>query len=120
MTKMAEISAHIIVATFLAIVCSSCTPFPDPSTPESAVSALHYRQGDNPLAPNRRGGIFKVDGQFVSSSDNAPIRLHPGSHRIAYLCPGWRYVDGYPEVKHRFERGIQYELSCANGEVHIE
>lgn len=104
----------------MAALASGCahTPYQAPAQGKSSAT-LVLRGGSGTPAPNRRGGIFAVDGRPVASDQQFSVELGPGSHSVAYLCPGWMYVDGFPSTSHEFRSGQQYELHCAGGDVYI-
>lgn len=106
-----------VVMTALASGCAH-TPYQAPA-PGRPSATLMLRGSNESFAPNRRGGIFAVDGHPVASDQQFFVAVSPGRHGVAYLCPGWMYVDGLPTTSHEFLSGQQYELHCTDGDVYI-
>jgi hypothetical protein len=104
----------------MAALVSGCahSPYKAP-TPGKPIAVLVLRQDSETLAPNRQGGIFAVDGHPVAKEDHFSVDVTPGHHVLAFLCPGWMYVDGFPTMAHDFRSGQHYELHCENSGVYI-
>jgi hypothetical protein len=107
----------LIVMAALVTGCAH-PPYKAP-TQEKPSATLVFQRGSETFAPNRQGGIFAVDGHLVVPSQRFSVALAPGRHHIAYLCPGWMYVDGFPMAAHEFRSEKQYELRCLDGDVYI-
>ena len=69
--------------------------------------------------------IEPFGGQYVGIPGNVfaggAIIMHPGKHRINYICklpPGTPFVtDIAPSVEIEFKAGHKYELMCRNGKL---
>jgi hypothetical protein len=102
------------------IVITACSNAPVHSAPMEKSASLILKRSTEPLRPNHSGGIFAVDGHPVDARHRYELLLPPGNHKIAYLCPGWMYVDGFPIRPQKFIAGKNYELSCPDGIIQIK
>lgn len=109
----------LIAVALLAVGGCTHTPYRPPVAGAPSAS-LVLKRGDSALPDDRQGGIFAIDGHPVEPGQQFSIVLPPGHHTIAFLCPGWKYVDGFPGEKRNFQVGQRYELRCATGDIRIE
>jgi hypothetical protein len=68
-------------------------------------------------APNKIGGMFLVDGHPVAKGSRNLVWLQPGTHKIKFMCPGWGFVDGLPEIQFDFSLGKRYKFECIGRDV---
>jgi hypothetical protein len=108
---------QILLPFVIAITACSSAPFQN--APMETFASLILKGSTEALQPNRLGGIFAVDGHAVAARQRYELFLPSGNHKIAFLCPGWMYVDGFPSIRHKFIAGKKYELSCSTGAVKI-
>jgi hypothetical protein len=107
----------ILLAYIIAI--SACFNALCHNAPMERSANLIFKKSSQTLDVNHSGGIFAIDGHPVSFERRYKLSLPPGKHTVAYLCPGWRYVDGFPLTTQNFAAGKSYALSCSDGDVQI-
>lgn len=108
-----------MAVVLLAVGGCTHTPYRPPAAGAPSAS-LVLKRGDSALPDHRQGGIFAVDGHPVELDQQFSVVLPPGHRAIAFLCPGWMYVDGFPVERHGFQAGQRYELRCTAGDIRIE
>lgn len=120
--KRLDSGASPILRVLLALGVSACAGCAGSAimgaSPQAAELVL--RKSQEQQRANRAGGIFLVDGRKVAEDQRYGVRVSAGSRRIAFLCPGWMFIDGFPSIRHRFEAGHRYELVCDDGPSRIE
>jgi hypothetical protein len=95
----------------VAVACSS-GPFQNAPTSLESSASLTLPVSPEAHAPGWISGIFAVDGHRVTKENRSLVYLQPGVHEIKFMCPGWRYIDGYPAIVFDFARGKRYKLEC--------
>ncbi|HEY1137665.1 MAG TPA: hypothetical protein VGE64_09260 [Xanthomonadaceae bacterium] len=100
-------------------------PHPRPWRPVPAAhrhirAIADHRQNGNALTAFE-SGYLSVPGLVIA---NDTLSLHPGQHRIGYVCPqppdAVILNDAVPSLEFDFRKGRRYALRCVAGNPVIE
>jgi hypothetical protein len=105
-----------------AIGCSHTRDLGDLSLQRTDASArLHIIGEDGNALSAFESGYLSVPGLVIA---NDTLSLHPGRHRIGYVCPqppdAVILNDAVPNLEFDFRKGRRYALRCVAGHPVIE